>query len=80
MISSIKDSRTFLYMIFVVIFIMIIIYYMLGDKSIPIIKVPIDIPFSPSGNIVKQFFEEVNLDSVKNLVKGSNFSNIVITS
>ena len=66
-----------LYLIFITIALLIFTYYIFSDKSAPIKAIKVR-----GGNtlnkIVEELFDEIDLDSIKNIIPKTKFSEIII--
>ena len=73
-----------LYLIFITIAILIFTYYIFSDKSAPIkvIKAVKSVKAgggNTANKIVEELFDEIDLDSIKNIIPKTKFSEIIIT-
>lgn len=85
MLSKVKSSRTILYLIFITIALIIFTYYIFSDKS-TFIKVAQAGGNNTANTIIKAvtdtanaIVEEIDLDSIKNIMPEAQFSKIIIT-
>ena len=81
MLSRIKSSRTFLYLIFITIAALIFIYYLLSDTTSNTLVNDVGKTAKTIVDTVTNIslIEEVDLDSIKNIITDNKFSDILIT-
>ena len=81
MLSRIKSSRTFLYLIFITIAALIFIYYLLSDTASNTLVNDVGKTAKTIVDTVtnSSLIEEVDLDSIKNIITDNTFSDILIT-
>tara|TARA_B100000809_G_C14696828_1_gene372681 strand:- start:304 stop:549 length:246 start_codon:yes stop_codon:yes gene_type:complete len=80
MLSKVKSSRAILYLIFITIAILILTYYIFSDKSLPV-KVggnTVNTIIEAVTNTANAIVEEIDLDSIKNIIPETRFSKIII--
>ncbi len=76
MLNRVKSSRTMLYLIFITIALLILTYYIFSDKSVSIKAVKAG--GNTTNKIIEELFDEVDLDSIKNIIPQTKFSEIII--
>ena len=83
MLSRIKSSRVFLYVILITIALLIFIYYLLSDKASKVIVnqtgSAVNSIVECVSNTAKVIVEEVDLDAIKTIVPDAKFADIIIT-
>ena len=69
-----------LYLIFITIALLIFTYYIFSDKSLPIkvVKAVKEGGGNTANTIVEELFDEIDLDSIKNIIPKTKFSEIII--
>ncbi len=68
-----------LYLIFITITLLIFTYYIFSDKSVPIKVIKaVKAGGNTANKIVEELFDEIDLDSIKNIIPETRFSKIII--
>jgi hypothetical protein len=80
MLSKVKSSRAILYLIFITIAILILTYYIFSDKSLPVKAGgnTVNTIIEAVTNTANAIVEEIDLDSIKNIIPETRFSKIII--